>query len=855
MRKLSLSTVSTLDIEEVLTTLNTQQEGLSQDTARKRLESGGLNRLPKPKLKSLLTVFALQFNNALIWLLVFAAIISFGLGRLEDAIMITFILILNAAIGTYQEYTASHILANLDTLSLPKTKVKRDGVVTTINTEQLVVGDIIILEAGNHVPADCRLLVSHALETNESTLTGESMPVNKTVPKLLAQETLAKITNCAYMGTTIVGGRGEAVVFATGIDTQLGTIAQDLVTVKPPKTPLQEQIADFSKTAIFAIAILIVLMMVLGVISGESIEDMFLTSISLAVAAIPEGLPVLITIVLVFGIKKMAVEKALVQKQMAIQTLGQVQVLVTDKTGTLTENVLNVSAVCIPKKNSYHLFSTETVSPFTVGLKPVINAAILANNASGKQHINITDDPVDQALLTFSAKFITTPNLKERLPRIFEIPFDSDRKVMISFHRKSSTNTHVFIKGATRQVIALCKKPPYTKRLNKIITEQTSKGDKAIATAELVISNERLKRTDWQVKPLLNLLKGQAQFTGVLFLNDPIRKESAKTIEQATQAGIKVIMATGDNQQVAYNVGQQIGLAKKDIWSEITPNAKLELIKEWQDKGYVVAMTGDGVNDAPALKIADVGLAMGKRGTDIARDTADIIMLDDNIATIVKAVSSGRTIFRNIQKVIAYLLASNTAEILVLFLTVLTGGYIPLPLLPAQILWVNLVTDSITIIPLAIEPEHDDVMKKAPRKRTDPLLSPIIIHNMFYVTTIIVLITLGVFTFFWLSTKDIALSRTAAFFVLATTQAFNLLNARSVKTSIFKLGLHTNPAVIVSLISAITLQILIMYIPFTQRYLHLIPLSAPTIISLIAISSLILWLMELKKHLRNQFYT
>lgn len=862
MKQLSFEAASSADISDLLQTLHTAPTGLNAADAAKRYDEDGPNALPPPITPTLLHIFGQQFTNVLVWLLVVAAAVSLILGRAHDATFIVVALLINAFLGTYQEYTAGRILADLRSLTTTQTKVYRQGSVILIDATRLVVGDIIILESGNRIPADARVIVSHGLEVNESTLTGESLPQSKDTNTLTIRPRINTATNAVFMGTTVSRGRGEAVVISTGLQTQIGKLSVDLSHITPPLTPLQTQIASFAKTALWWIGGLVTTMFVIGISLGQDPEQLLITSITLAVAAIPEGLPALITVVLVIGMRTMASNKAVVQHQGAVETLGQIQILVVDKTGTLTKNQLAVANLITRHANKWVTRTADTVTADTPNLADSLHVLAWCNDATGKTADG--NDPVDAALLTFVKAL--KPDLPSRT-RQFEVPFNSDLKYMATFYQHSATATKVYIKGSPTAISHLCKAASPTASLQKALLPLMSEGQKPLFLATATLTTATLEKGKWDWRVIHKLLQESATVVGAVTFLDELRADTQETIRLAQQAGVRVVMATGDSAAVAATVGQQLGLRgtpittlekerlalnkqlrQHDIYAEVAPATKLELVAAWQEQGYVVAMTGDGVNDSPALKKADVGLAMGQSGTDIAKDTADIVMLDDSIKTIVTAIRSGRTIFRNIQKVIAYLIATNLAEVLVLFIAVLSAGLIPLPLLPAQILWINLITDGITVVPLALEPDHDDVMFRPPRKRTDPLLSKSIVQNVLIASFIIVGVTLALFTATYYQTHDLAYARTVAFFALACTQIFNLLNARSAKRSFFALRSTPNPAVLVVFIGSLVLQVSILFVPFLQTYLGVVPLRASTIGLILLVSSLVFIVLELKKY-------
>jgi len=830
--------------------------GLTKKTVNERLKSDGYNLLPQLAKRSLLTIFINQFTNGLVLLLLLAFLVSLLLHRLEDAIFIAFALLLNAAIGSWQEYKAEQIVADLSKLASPKARIRREGLVKELNAETIVKGDVLVLEAGDIVPADCRLISGFNMAVDESILTGESLPTTKSINPINHQVGIKEASNVLFLGTKIIRGSGEAIVFATGKNTESGSIAKDTTHAKKPKTPLEQQILKFTKKALIWISLFIVLIFIMGITVGNDISEMLISSISLAVAAIPEGLPLLVTVVLAFGTHQMSGQKALVRKQNAVEVLGQVKTLITDKTGTLTKNSIAVSQVILPTKTGFKKVSVTELKSLMIGLNQLTKVVWLVTKTSHKS-VSSFIDPIDLALLNFAQKYYKKTDKKIAKQLLFEIPFSSEYKYSAAFY-KQNDKIQIFVKGSHHTIAKYLsyvqysesKKRYQTKQknsLSKIIEKQAELGEKTITVAECKITPSEFKKANMETATLDKLLTKRLEYVGSISFEDPIRANVSKTIQLANDAGVQVVMATGDNKAVAYSVGKQIGINRHQIHYDITPHNKLELVKHYQKGGGVVAMTGDGVNDAVALKQADIGLAMGLSGTAIAKEASDIVILDDNIETIIKAIESGRTIFRNIQRVITYLLSTNLSEVLVIFISVLSSGLIPIPLLPTQILWINLITDGLTVIPLSLEPSHSDVMLQKPRKRGQPLLGRIFWSTILSTALIIVIITLVGFTYVWRTTQDLQLARSVAFALLAFTQIFNLLNLRSIKQSFLKMSLKSNPGIIYSFSASVVIQILIFYLPLTQKYLSLKPLSISTMIAVISFSSLVFWLTEVKK--------
>lgn len=844
-RQLDLFDSAQLTLDKLFAHLESTENGLTLATARARWHETGPNDLPQPNVNSTWIILARQFGNVLILLLVIAAGVSWLVGRQQDTVFITIALLVNAAIGFWHEYQSARIVASLNELAAPTARTRRNDELKTIPASELVPGDVVILTAGDRVPADARLITSVGLEIDESSLTGESLPQLKKATTIKQPHRLLELTNTVLMGTHIVRGRGVGLVVATGALTQIGIINQSIAAAKTPISPLQEQIAGFTKKAALIISLVTLGIFIVGILTGQSLQNTLLSSISLAVAAIPEGLPVLVTVVLVIGIRKMADERALVKKISAVETLGQVQILITDKTGTLTQNSMTVSAVLLLQHKRWQHLAADTLTDKTVGLTKPLQAIVLANEISNNQNTAKYIDPIDQALLDFAEPLIGVGALRLKYPALHEIPFDSELKLMASLHQTTANEVVVFLKGAPQVVRSLC--PGNQRQWWREVVKISSQGEKVIATGECRLSLAEVKRVNFETKPLLTIMQDRVRLTGVIALSDALRPESASTIALAQQAQIRVVMATGDLKPIAYNIAQRLHINRADVRAEITPVDKLNLISQFQKQHLTVAMTGDGVNDAPALKQADVGLALGYRGSDVARAAADIVILDDSIDTIIKAIRSGRTIFRNIQRVISYYLATNIAEVTLVGLSILSAGLLPLPLLPVHILWINLVTDGFTVLPLAFEPDHEDAMSQPPRRRHQPLLPPYFWRYIWFTNFVLLTLTVVAFLFSLRLTQDLFTSQSVAFSVLALGQIFNFLNARSVKQSLFKLGLNSNPATLISFFGSLILHYAIFLIPSFRSYISLAPLSLSVLLLLTVYSSLAFWLMELYK--------
>lgn len=834
--------------EEVCAALRVTEQGLTDEAAAARRAKQGFNSLPEPTRIGLLHLCLKQLRSPLIWLLGLAALISWFVGEITDGFVILATTVLNAIIGVSQELQSARIMADLRQLTRPTALVSRQGHNRTIPAEQLVEGDVILLEEGARIPADARLLTSFGLLVDESTFTGESLPVEKEAAARPPVDNTRQAVNCVFQGTNVLRGRGAAVVFATGPRTQLGELAVSLESAAPPPSPLEVQVAALTKLFVRIIGGVLVVMLLVGWINQLPAETLLLTAISVAVAALPEGLPLLLTVVLVFGIRQLAQQRALVRRTEAVETLGQVQLLLTDKTGTLTKNQLAVHHVVLPTKTGYQTWEAKDVSPFTVGFSRLWRVLFYANDSSAhswQEH----PDPVDRAAMGFAHAFQLETTKTWR--KLGEFPFDSETKIMATVFQVSPRKAHVFLKGAPHELLALCRyangpagirtiTPKERRHIQQAWQQLAGVGEKIVVCADLDTSPEEWHKVERSRAGALKLWQGRATLLGIVSFSDEIRAETRRTIAQAQRAGIRVVMATGDNSLVAEAVGAQVGLsgnalselpraAKEravalsttNVFAGVTPTLKLELVQAWQKQGLVVAMTGDGVNDTPALSAADCGLCLGRTGTDLAKDASDIVLLDDNLKTVIKAVEQGRTTFRNIQRVIAFLLATNLAELSVIILATLTASAWPLPLLPVQILWVNLVTDSFSIIPLALEPAHEDTMRRPPRGRRDPLLTSLVKGHIVTSAVAITFATLVSYGLALHRLNNLDQARTVAFLVLVGSQLFGLLTTRSLKQSAFAPGQPRNPATLWIFGLGWLLQILIVLLPATRHWLRL----------------------------------
>lgn len=842
-----------LSRQEVLEKLRSNEEmGLSEYEAEKRLAASGKNELARKKGAGLFSIFLDQFKDPMVIILVAAGSLSFFLKEVIDACIILSVIVLNAIIGVIQEYKAEKAIEALEQLSTPKAKVKRDGFIQTIDSSLLVMGDIVELEAGNYIPADMRLLSSHSLKVEESILTGESEAVEKDAAIVISEEmNIHDQKNMVFMSTFVTYGKAIGVVTASAVDSEVGKVAQMLENSEEDKTPLQKRLAKLSK--ILGISSLFVCMLMFSVymLQGREFFDMLLISISLAVAAIPEGLPAVVTIVLALGVQTMSKQKAIVRKLHAVETLGSVSVICSDKTGTLTQNRMHVMEV-------YSCDQQEK------GNEEMLQAFALCNNVH-IQNDEVIGEPTENALVAYAlSSGFDKRQLELNGERIYEIAFDSTRKRMTTLYRQK--NAYVsYTKGALESILDLCsyvmihheKVLMNAARKESILKEarqMSAKALRVLAVAQKQVYNSRSRD-----------LENDMVFLGMAGLMDPPRIEAKESIALCHKAGIGVNMITGDNPLTAFAIAKKLNIAKEEkevlsgkqldemsdetlqkkistyrVFARVTPQHKVRIVKALKANGEVVAMSGDGVNDAPSLKSADIGIAMGKSGTDVCKQASDMILSDDNFATIVAAVEEGRNVYLNIQKAVLYLLSCNLGEIMALFLASILMPNVVSTLNAVQILWVNLVTDAFPALALGVDPKDQFIMNEKPRSPKESLFAHggtifTIMNGMLIGTMTIVAFRFGLNT-------DERCAQTMAFMVLSISQLFHALNLTSRTHSLFEVGIFKNRWLILTIIFGIALQICVATLPIFQTLLKTTSLSLLQwgIVFLASISPLVL---------------
>lgn len=836
--------------------------GLSSEEVEKRKEKYGLNQLATKKQKSLFKMVFEQLNDILIYILLAAAVASGFLGEISDSIIIGIVIIINAVVGVIQESKAEKALEALKKLSTPKALVKRDGEVKEISSTEVVPGDVVVLDAGRFIPCDLRLVETANLKVEESALTGESVPVDKNADLMLNEDVpLGDQKNSAFMSTLVTYGRGLGIAVGTGMNTEIGKIAKMLDESQNEQTPLQKKLEELGKVlGIGALAICGVMFFV-GLFQKRPIFEMFLTSISLAVAAIPEGLPAIVTIVLAMGVQKMIKRNAIVRKLPAVETLGSVNIVCSDKTGTLTQNKMTVTKFFADDS----LYNIEDLNPENPVQKLLIENLILCNDATFSVESE-TGDPTEIALLAAGNKFnILKEDLEASHTRVNEIPFDSDRKLMTTVN-KYGDKYYVMTKGAIDNLLNIIDKAYINGEfvtLTEDLKNQIIKASYAMSEDALRVLGAAYKIID---SPDISIedLEKDLTFIGLVGMIDPPRLEVKDSIALCKSAGIKTIMITGDHKKTAFAIAKELDIATDEneaisgmeldklsqeelnekvanlrVFARVSPEHKVMIVKAFKSKGNIVSMTGDGVNDAPSLKAADIGVAMGITGTDVAKGAADMVLTDDNFSTIVKAIEEGRNIFNNIKKSILFLLSCNIGEIISIFLSVLLKW--PTPLIPIHILWVNLITDTLPALSLGVDPGDPGVMDAKPRNPKDSLFKGSTV-SLIGNGILIGLLTLTAFVVgVKVYTKSGVLfpllpdvidpdalehAQTMAFVVLSVSQLIHSLNMRNETKSIFQIGFFTNKLLIGSILIGIFLQDVIITVPFLANIFKVHDLNA-----------------------------
>ena len=858
--------------------------GLTSQAVAQRAAEHGPNALPEPPKRSALLVFLRQFKSPLIYILFIAAALAAGMGHWGDAAVILAVVLVNALIGSYQEGRAERSMAALRRLSALQVRVLRGGHEQSIPARELVPGDILLLAAGDAVGADARLIDAAALAAAEAALTGESVPVSKHASVLPEATGLADRRNMVFSGTYITAGRARAVVTATGVHTEVGGIARMTEGAREPKTPLELRIVQFGRYLVAAALVLFVVVMVLGLLRGLPFADVVMVAISQMVSMVPEGLPVAMTIALAVGMQRMAGRGAIIRRLSAVETLGSTTVICSDKTGTLTRNEMTVSALWLPGGRHVDVSGagyapqgvlTEAgvaVDPADSAVTALLRAAVLCNDAELVPPQNeiaqwtVLGDPTEAALLVAAGKAgIDVRAVRQCAPRGAELPFDSDSKMMATCHEDGAAPARVFVKGAPEAVLRLCAADgPQAMQAARDAAERMA------GLALRVLAVARVDDHALAAAGGFDAVAGRATLLGLIGQIDPPREEVKVAVAECRAAGIRPIMVTGDHKLTGLAIARALGIARDGdhavdgaelecmgeaelierldriaVFARVHPAQKLRIVEALQSRGDVVAMTGDGVNDAPALARADVGVAMGITGTEVAKSAAKIVITDDNFATIVDAVEQGRVVYGNLKKVILFLIVTSIDEVLVLLLALVLGYR--LPLAAVQILWINIVTESTLTVNLVMDPPDGDEMRRPPVPRDDRLLSGEMLRRVALLVPTAVAATLGWFA--WRQAEGVAFDivRTETFTMLATCQWFNVLNCQSATRSALRLGIFRNPWLLGGLSMSLALQAAVLYWAPLNALFHTVPIRPADLLPIVAVASLVLWTEELRK--------
>ena len=897
-----------ITVQETLQSLGTNAEtGLTSTEVQERLDRYGPNELIERGKKSAWWILLEQFKEVMVIVLIIAAIVSALLGEYTEVVVILAIVVLNAILGFSQEYRAEQAMAALKKMAVPSVRVRRDGRIQEVSSTELVPGDIILQEAGNLVPADSRMIETVNLKVQESALTGESDPVEKLTHVRSGDDVpLGDQYNMLFMGTVVTYGRGTAVVTETGMDTELGHIADLIQEVGDKKTPLQRRLAQLGKTLALVALVIIAFVVVTGLLRGDDLETLFLTGVSLAVAAIPESMPAVVTITLALGSQRLLQRNALIRKLPAVETLGSVTVICTDKTGTLTENRMTVTILDVAgntedletlvdrrgKLVRARLVSDDS-DPELNALSVLVCAGALCNDAvldtdtQGVQRA--IGDPTEGALLLAANTLgFDKGELEAECPRVAEVPFTSERKRMTTIHKLSPEiqQTHMpwqgapyilLTKGAIDGLIEISDRVLYGSQV--VPMDETMRKRILDANAQFAQQGQRVLGVAFRVLDSVDSTISEDQmetgevFVGLIAMMDPPRPEVKEAVATAKKAGIRPVMITGDHPLTAIQIAKDLSITDNDnylsgqdlaqmtqkkledlvedvsVYARVAPEHKLDIVKALQNKGEIVAMTGDGVNDAPALKRADIGVAMGITGTDVSKESADMVLLDDNFTTIVAAVEEGRTIFDNIRKFIKYTLSSNTGELFLMLIGPLLG--MPLPLLPLQILWVNLITDGLPGLALAEEKGERGIMERSPFNPKESIFSRGLGSQIIWIGILLGIVSLGVGMIYWLNDPN-GPWQTMIFTTLVLAQMGNALATRSSRDSLFRIGLFSNRLMVGAVMLGFVLQLLLIYVPIFQTVFKTQPLSMQDLFICLIASAVVFVVLELSKLVKRR---
>ena len=894
-------------IEQTEKELETSIEnGLNKEQVEKAREKYGLNELKAKKKKSLIIKFLEQFKDFMIIILIIAAIISGAVGiaqgeGITDTIIILIVVIVNAIIGVAQENKAEKSLEALQKLSSHEAKVIRNGKLEVVQSKKLVPGDLVVLETGDYVPADIRLVEESNLKVQESSLTGESLPVEKNISTIEEEKVgIGDRENMLFSSSLVTYGRGKGIVVETGMNTEVGKIAGIINETIDSQTPLQEKLDKLGKTLGIAAVVICLVIFIIGIAIGKDALEMFMTAVSLAVAAIPEGLAAVSTIVLAIGVQRMVKKNAIVKKLPAVETLGSATVICSDKTGTLTQNKMTVQKVFYD--DILQNVENAKVNNNNEELEKLVYISMLCNDTKVASDNTLTGDPTETALVDMGFELDFRPAIYEEYPRVEEIPFDSDRKLMTTVH-KIENKYIVYTKGGIDELLSRCNSYILDGKVENNLEEYKEtidRNNETMAQEALRVLAMAYKEIDHiPTKEEMKNIENELIFVGMVGMIDPPREEAKKAVEKCKTAGIKTVMITGDHKITAIAIARKLGILENDeeaitgaeleemsqeeleqnvrkysVYARVSPEHKVRIVKAWQKNGEIVAMTGDGVNDAPALKTADIGCSMGMVGTDVAKEASDVILTDDNFATVVSAVEEGRRIYDNILKAIQYLLSSNVGEIIVLFIAILITPWLSskfgidvnliVPLLPIHILWINLVTDSLPALALSVDPAEEDIMERKPLKSGKGIFTKGMTWRVIYQGVMIGLLTLAAFII-GLATPEaelpkiegltvqeikVEVGQTMAFTVLALSELVHVFNVRNNKKSLFKTKALSNKYLLLAIAVSAALMLVILFVPFLREVFSIPVLPTANIIETIALVFAPLVIVEIFKLLK-----
>ncbi len=866
-----------LEALEVLESFKSSERGLTEEQAQNRLEDFGFNELSKERKVTAVEIFARQFKSFLIVILIFASAISFLLGEITDAAVISSILVLNAILGFVQEYRAERALEALKRLAAPKAKVMREGKEAVIQARQVVPGDIMLFEAGDCVAADARLIEVMNLKVDESLLTGESVPSLKVLEALPEDTPLADRENIAYSGTTATYGRGKGVVIATGMETEFGKIAEHIQKAKEEPTPLQLRLRSLGIMLGGLVLVICAILFAIEILAGQPILESFMMAVALAVSAVPEGLPAVVTVALALGVRKMSSRNAIVRRLSSVETLGCTSVICSDKTGTLTKNEMTARRIFVndrffeitgagyePKGEFFkdgNLIDPEKESDLPL----LLEIGCLCNHASlgEREDWSIVGDPTEGALLTLAAKAgIWKDELLKERPITAEIPFDSISKRMTTIHEVDGRRV-AYVKGAPEIVLELSSfvhKEGEARKLPIDEKESTLVAVKDMAADALRVLAFAYREIPSAIGFSSEEIERDLVFVGVVGMIDPPREEVKEAIAKCKNAGIRTVMITGDHELTAQAIAEDIGMLEKNgrvvtgvkldkmsdeelerevesvvVYARTSPEHKVRVLEALKNRGHIVAMTGDGVNDAPAVKGADIGVSMGIKGTDVTREASDMVLADDNFATIVKAVEEGRGIYDNIRKFIRLLLSTNLDEILLIAGTTLLR--LPLPMLPIQILWVNIISDGLPALALSFDPYEKDIMERRPRSPKEGIFHGMLLFVL--AAAIVDFLAEMLLVIYWRNTHFVSLARIRTIIFTSTVlfELFFVFNCRSEKHSVFRTNIFQNKKLVLAVALSLMLQLAVIYLPFFQPLFRTVSLNASDWLIILAIAS------------------